>query len=63
MDSLEKPSGIAVIGNYLLVSDYGTGEIIFYDRTSEEGLELGQFDTGPAGMIRTRSVLMEKSGT
>jgi len=51
IDSLEKPSGIAVIGNYLLVSDYGTGEIIFYDRTSEEGLELGRFDTGPAGIM------------
>ncbi|MEO6039084.1 MAG: T9SS type A sorting domain-containing protein, partial [Saprospiraceae bacterium] len=51
IDSLIKPSGIAVMGDYLLVSDYSTGEIIFYDRTGNEGLELGRFDTGPAGIM------------
>lgn len=51
IDSLDKPSGIAVIGDYLLVSDYGTGEIIFYDRSSDEGVELGRFDTGPGGIM------------
>jgi hypothetical protein len=51
IDSLNKPSGIAIMGNYLLVSDYGTGEIIFYDRTGSEGVELGRFDTGPAGIM------------
>jgi len=51
IDSLSKPSGIAVIGNYLLVSDYGTGEIIVYDHSGSEGVELGRFDTGPAGIM------------
>ncbi|MBK8965212.1 MAG: T9SS type A sorting domain-containing protein [Lewinellaceae bacterium] len=51
IDSLDKPSGIAVIGDYLLVSDYGTGEIIFYDRSGDEGVELGRFDTGPGGIM------------
>lgn len=51
IDSLIKPSGIAVIGNYLLVSDFGSGEIIVYDRTGSEGVELGRFDTGPGGIM------------
>ncbi|MFN0015352.1 MAG: T9SS type A sorting domain-containing protein, partial [Saprospiraceae bacterium] len=51
IDSLDKPSGIAVIGDYLLVSDYGTGEIIFYDRSGDKGVELGRFDTGPGGIM------------
>lgn len=51
IDSLDKPSGIAVIGDYLLVSNYGTGEIIFYDRSGDEGVELDRFDTGPSGIM------------
>ncbi|MCC6412907.1 MAG: T9SS type A sorting domain-containing protein [Saprospiraceae bacterium] len=51
IDSLNKPSGIAVLGDYLLVTDYGTGEIIFYDRTGAEGAELGRYDTGPGGIM------------
>ena len=51
IDSLIKPSGIAVMGDYLLVSDYSTGEIIFYDRTGSEGAELGRFDTGLGGIM------------
>ncbi|MGV3637916.1 MAG: T9SS type A sorting domain-containing protein [Flavobacteriales bacterium] len=30
-DGLSAPAGIEVVGNTLLVSDHGTGEIIFYD--------------------------------
>jgi len=51
IDSLDKPSGIAIMGDYLLVSDYGSGEIIFYDRTGIEAVELGRFDTGPSGIM------------
>lgn len=32
---LNAPAGIEVVGNTLLVSDHGTGEIIFYDMNND----------------------------
>ena len=46
---LDRPCGIEVMENRLLVSDYGTGDIIIFDM--ENGFaELGRFDTGSPGI-------------
>ena len=51
IDSLNTPSGIDIIGDYLLVSDYATGEIMVYDRTGEQGLAVGRIQTGASGIM------------
>lgn len=51
IDNMSQPSGIAIMGDYLLVSDYGTGEIIFYDRSGSQGAELGRVNTGAPGIM------------
>jgi hypothetical protein len=51
IDGLDKPSGIDLIGDYLLVSDYTTGDIIVYDRSGDEGVELGRIETGAPGIM------------
>jgi hypothetical protein len=51
IDSLDKPSGIDFIGDYLLVSDYTTGDILVYDRSGDEGVELGRLETGASGIM------------
>ena len=43
---LDKPSGIDIYGDRLVVSDYATGEIIFYDVSMSPPNELGRIDTG-----------------
>ncbi len=48
-DSIERPCGIEVMGNRLLVGDYATGDIYIYD--IENGFaELGRIATGQAGL-------------
>ena len=42
---LDRPCGIEVIGNRLMVSDYATGEIIIYDMDNSF-VELGRIETG-----------------
>lgn len=48
-DSLQRPSGIEIIENRLLVSDYETGDIIIYD-IENDFVELGRISTGLAGI-------------
>ncbi len=48
---LTEPSGIDVIGNRMIVSDHTTGEIIIYDITGSNGVELGRIPTGTAGVM------------
>lgn len=48
-DSIERPCGIEVMGNRLLVGDYASGDIYIYD--IENGFaELGRIATGQAGL-------------
>jgi|GEM_PF-396847 len=48
-DSIERPCGIEVLGNRLLVGDYASGDIYIYD--IENGFaELGRIATGQAGL-------------
>lgn len=48
---LTTPSGIDLIGNRLIVSDYSTGDIIIYDRSASIGVELGRISTGTPGIM------------
>jgi len=48
---LTEPSGIEVIGNRLLVSDYSTGEIIIYDCSGSSAVELHRLQTGTPGVM------------
>ena len=43
---LEKPSGIDIYNDRLIVSDYSSGKIIFYDISINPPIELGRIDTG-----------------
>ena len=43
---LEKPSGIDMYNNRLVVSDYSSGNIIFYDISISPPVEIGRIDTG-----------------
>lgn len=44
--ALDKPAGIDIIGNRLIVSEYQTGEIIIYDIISMPAVELYRINTG-----------------
>ena len=44
--NLEKPSGIDIYNDRLVVSDYASGNIIFYDISVSPPIELGRIDTG-----------------
>jgi hypothetical protein len=48
-DSLDRPCGIEVIGNRLLVGEYTSGEIIVYD-IENNFAELGRIGTGQSGL-------------
>jgi hypothetical protein len=48
---LTRPSGIDFVGNYLLVGDYETGEIIAYDMTSGTATEVGRIATGATELM------------
>lgn len=48
---LVKPSGIAVIGDRMLVSDFDNGDIIVYDISSMPATELGRIATGTGGIM------------
>ncbi len=47
--NLNRPCGIDVIDNRLLVGDYATGEIIIYD-IDNDFVELGRLSTGKSGL-------------
>ena len=48
---LTEPSGIDLIGNRLIVSDFATGDIIIYDKSTSTGVELGRIVTGTPGIM------------
>lgn len=48
---LTEPSGIDIVGNRMIVSDHTTGEIIIYDITGSNGVELGRIPTGTPGIM------------
>ena len=48
---LTTPSGIDLIGNRLIVSDFATGDIIIYDKSASTGVELGRIVTGTPGIM------------
>lgn len=49
IDSLDRPCGIEVIGNRLLVGEYTSGEIVVYD-IDNNFVELGRIATGEPGL-------------
>lgn len=48
IEGLDQPSGIALVGGRLFVTDHGTGEIIAYDL---DGAELDRVETGADGIM------------
>ena len=48
---LIQPSGIDVIGNRLIVSDYNTGDIVIYNTDATTGAELGRIHTLEQGIM------------
>jgi len=48
---LIEPSGIDIIENRMIVSDYNTGEVIIYDISSMPATELGRIATGATGIM------------
>jgi hypothetical protein len=49
--NLNHPSGIDLIENRLIVSEYATGDIIIYDISGASALELGRVQTGTPGIM------------
>jgi hypothetical protein len=47
---LTRPCGIDLIGNHLIVGDYTTGDIRFYDISVNPATYLGKIETGAAGL-------------
>ncbi len=50
-EELIEPSGIALMGDYMLISDYATGEIIIYDRTASPAMELKRLAIEEEGIM------------
>lgn len=50
-EGLSKPSGIVVIGNRMLVSDYDTGQIHIYSTETVPAEQLGTIETGAQGLM------------
>ena len=48
---LEKPSGIDIYDDRLVISDYASGHIIIYDISTTPPYELGRIDTGSENNI------------
>ena len=46
LSGLDKPAGIDVIDNRMIISEYQTGEIIIYDITNMPATELERINTG-----------------
>ncbi len=49
--ALNKPCGIDLIGDRLIVSDYTNGNIIIYDKSGNTGIEIGRIVTGTPGVM------------
>lgn len=50
-EDLDTPSGIEIIDDRLLVSDYATGEVIIYDISSLPATEMARLQTGAEGIM------------
>ncbi len=48
---LIEPAGIDIIENRMIVSDYATGDIIFYDISSMPAVEMHRINTGAFGIM------------
>ena len=48
---LLEPSGIALMGDFMLISDYGTGDIIIYDRTTSPATQLKRLVLNAEGIM------------
>ena len=48
---LTQPSGIDVIDDYLIVSDYSNGDIVIYDVSSMPATEVGRLQTNDPGIM------------
>ncbi|MCH7535500.1 MAG: T9SS type A sorting domain-containing protein, partial [Bacteroidetes bacterium] len=48
---LVEPSGIDIVGDRMIVSDYNTGEVIIYDITNIPAVELDRINTGALGIM------------
>lgn len=48
---LDKPAGIDLVGDRLLVSDHANGDIIVYDISGSGAPEIGRIHTGAAGIM------------
>jgi len=48
---LIEPSGIDIVENRMIVSDYSTGEVIIYDISTMPAVEKGRIQTGVAGIM------------
>ncbi|MBI3135997.1 MAG: T9SS type A sorting domain-containing protein [Bacteroidetes bacterium] len=48
---LTQPSGIDIVENRMIVSDYTTGQIMIYDISGSTVVELGQIQTGTPGIM------------
>lgn len=48
---LIQPAGIDIIGNSLVVTDHGNGDIVFYDVNSIPALEIGRIQTNEPGIM------------
>ncbi|MGB0369168.1 MAG: T9SS type A sorting domain-containing protein [Flavobacteriales bacterium] len=51
VSGLEKPAGIDIIDNRMLVTDYQTSDIIIYDISTMPAVELGRINTGAMGIM------------
>jgi DNA-binding beta-propeller fold protein YncE len=51
VSGLQKPAGIDIVDNRMLVTDYETSDIIIYDITTMPAVELGRINTGAAGIM------------
>jgi hypothetical protein len=49
--TITRPSGIDIIDDRMIVSEYSTGDIVMYDITASTGLELGRIHTGTPGIM------------
>ena len=50
-DGLDKPSGIDIYNDRLVISDYSSGDIIIYDISGNNPIELGRINTGHENKI------------
>ena len=48
---IDKPSGIDILGDRLIVSEYNSGDIVIYDLNGSSATEIGRLQTGAPGVM------------